>query len=145
MALTVPAVGVGDDVLASYAAALKAAIDDLYTTTVDTTIATAGAGWTINAGMFARTALGGKLITIHVYCQRAAALTVTAGNLTPDETMCTIDAAYRPSETLNMAIGTGAETGEATLSTGGIVSLRSLSDSASAAANYRGTVTFLTA
>lgn len=144
MALTVPAVGVGDDVLASYAAALKAAIDDLYTTTVDTTIATAGAGWTINAGMFARTALGGKLITIHVYCQRAAALTVNAGNIT-DETMCTLDAAYRPSDTLNMAIGTGSETGEATVSTGGIVSLRSLSDSSAAAANYRGTVTFLTA
>ena len=139
------AVAVGKKIAAAWGNNVFADISDLYSVTVDTTIATAGAGWTINAGMFARTALGGKLITIHVYCQRAAALTVTAGNLTPDETMCTIDAAYRPSETLNMAIGTGAETGEATLSTGGIVSLRSLSDSAAAAANYRGTVTFLTA
>lgn len=138
------AVAVGKKIAAAWGNNVFADISDLYSVTVDTTIATAGAGWTINAGMFARTALGGKLITIHVYCQRAAALTVTAGNFA-DETMCTIDAAYRPSEVVNMAIGTGSETGEATLSTTGIVSLRSLSDSAAAAANYRGTVTFLTA
>jgi len=144
MALTVPTVAVGDDVLASWANSAKAAIDDLYTTVSDTTIATAGSGWVINSGMIARTALGGKLVMIHVYCQRTAALTVASGNIT-DETMCTLDAAYRPSDALNMIIGTGSETGEATISAAGVVSLRSLSDSAAAAANYRGTVTFLTA
>lgn len=144
MALTVPTVAVGDDVLASWANAAKAAIDDLYTTVSDTTIATAAAGWTINGGMIARTALGGKLVMLHIYCQRAAALTATAGNFT-DEDVCTLDAAYRPSDTVNCVMGTGSATGEATIAPTGVVILRSLSDSSAAAANFRGTVTFLTA
>jgi hypothetical protein len=93
----------------------------------------------------ARTALGGKLIYVVLVVQRAAALTVTAGNPNPgDETMFTLDAAYRPTEQLNAVVGTGTETGEATINSAGLVVLRSLSDSAAAAANYRVSFTCLT-
>jgi hypothetical protein len=142
MALTVPAVGVGDDVLASWAAAAKAAIDDLYTVITDTTIGTAGAGWVTQTGTSARTALGGKLITVVFVIQRTLALTATAGNVT-DETMFTLDAAYRPADAVNMALGTGTETGEAILTSAGLLQIRSLSDSSSAAANFRGMATYL--
>jgi len=142
MALTVPAVGVGDDVLASWAAAAKAAIDDLYTVVTDTTIGTAGSGWVTQTGTSARTALAGKLITVVFVIQRTAALTATSGNVT-DETMFTLDTAYRPADAVNMAIGTGTETGEAILTSAGLLQIRSLSDSSSAAANFRGTATYL--
>jgi hypothetical protein len=142
MALTVPAVGVGDDVLASWAAAAKAAIDDLYAVVTDTTIGSAASGWTVQTGQLARTALGGKLIFIEFYCQRTNALTATSGNVT-DETMFTLDAVYRPAEAVNMAIGTGSETGEAVILSSGLIQLRSLSDSSAAGANFRGTASYL--
>lgn len=141
-ALTVPTVGVGDDTLASWAAAVKAAIDDLYLVVTDTTIGSAASGWTVQTGMLARTALGGRLIFLEVYLQRTNALTATAGNVT-DESMFTLDSAYRPAEAVNMPIGTGSETGEAAVLSTGVIQLRSLSDSSAAGANFRGTVSYL--
>lgn len=145
MALTVPTVAVGDDVLASWANDAKAAIDDLYTTVSDVTIGTVAAGFTVNTnGQVARTALGGKLVFVMLYLNSTNAITVTSGNI-GDTTVFTLDAAYRPSDTISAIGGTGFATGEATVDTSGVVLLRSMSDPIAAGANLRLTFMFLTA
>lgn len=141
MALTVPAVGVGDDVLASYAAALKLAIDDLYTVVSDTSIGSVAVNFTVN-GNVARTALGGKLVYVNLYLQSTNAITVTAGNV-GDTAMFTLDAAYRPAEIVSGDCSTGIATGEAVVDTAGVVTLRSMSDPIAAGANLRATFNFL--
>ena len=95
---TATAVTVGGKVQATWGNAVKDDLDDIYTVVSDSSIGTAGAGWTTNAGTVARTALGGKLVYIHLYLQRTAAWTATTGNVT-DETVFTLDSAYRPTET----------------------------------------------
>ena len=141
---TATAVTVGAKVQATWGNAVKDDLDDLYTVVSDSSIGTAGAGWTTNAGTVARTALGGKLVFVHLYLQRTGALTATSGNVA-DETVFTLDSAYRPTETINCPVGTGTEGGEATINSAGTVQIRALSDSASAGANYRFTFSFLTA
>ena len=141
---TATAVTVGGKVQATWGNAVKDDLDDIYTVVSDSSIGTAGAGWTTNAGTVARTALGGKLVYIHLYLQRTAAWTATTGNVT-DETVFTLDSAYRPTETLNCAVGTGFVTGEATVNSSGTVQIRALSDSSSAGVDYRLTFCFLTA
>lgn len=145
MALTVPPVGVGDDVLASYAAAVKAAIDDLYLVTTDTTIGSAATGFTVNAGgQVARTLVGGKHVFINLYLNSTNAITVTSGNI-GDTDVFTVDSAFRPTEILPGIAGTGLATGEAILDTAGVVTLRSMSDPIAAGANLRIAFAFIKA
>lgn len=141
---TATSVAVGKKTAAAWGNAVKADLDDLYSVTTDSTIGTAGSGWSVNSGTLARTMLGGKLVYVHLYLQRTAALTVSGGNISPDETVFTLDAAYRPSEITNGVVGTGGQTGEAIVGASGDVSFRSMSDSVGAAANYRFTFSFMT-
>lgn len=145
MGLPVDAVGVGEDTLAAWAAQVKAAVEDLYAVVTDTDIGSPAAGFTVNTdGEIARTALSGKFVYVTLYLNSTNAITVTAGNI-GDTTVFTLDSAYRPSEPINAIAATGVATGEATIDTAGVVTLRSMSDPIAAGANIRITFTFLKA
>lgn len=107
----------------------------------DTSVGTTAANFTLVSAVV-RTALGGKLIDFTLYITSDKAITATNGNFA-DVAMFTLDAAYRPAEVKNAVAGSGASTGEATLSTAGVVTLRSASDSLGAGANIRVNFTYL--
>lgn len=109
----------------------------------DTSIGTVAAGFTITSQL-ARTALGGRDVYLFLVINSTNAITATTGNVA-DTTMFTLDTAYRPSEAINVVIGTGLVTGEAIINTNGTVQIRSASDSIAAGANIRLTARFLTA
>ncbi len=107
----------------------------------DTSVGTAAANFTLVSAVV-RTALGGKLIDFTLYITSDNAITATNGNFA-DVAMFTLDAAYRPAEVKNAVAGSGASTGEATLSTAGVVTLRSASDSIASGSNIRVNFTYL--
>jgi hypothetical protein len=109
--------------------------------TSDTSVGSAAANFTLVSAVV-RTALGGHLVDFTLYITTDNAITATNGNFA-DVAMFTLDAAYRPSEVKNACAGTGSSTGEATLSTAGVVTLRSASDSLAAGANIRVNFTYL--
>ncbi len=109
---------------------------------LDTAIGTAATNFTATTQV-ARTALGGRLVYLHLIINTTNAITATSGNVS-DVTMFTLDAAYRPTENINCAVGTGLVTGEAIINTDGTVQIRAASDSISAGANLRMTVMFMT-
>lgn len=111
-------------------------LQDGLTPVEDNSIATAAANFTVTSGV-ARTIAGGKIIKILLNITSTNAITATSGNI-GDVTVCTIDAAYRPTADVHSSIaGTGSQTGEAILNTNGTVVIRSLSDSSSAGAAFR--------
>lgn len=129
---------------AAFGAQVAAAIADLYAIVTDTTIGTIATGFaTAAGGQTARTALDGKLVFLNVNLNRTgAALTATSGNIT--DTLCfTLDAAYRPAETVAFAWG-GNVTGLGFIdSTTGQCVLQSASDTLATSSDIRFTVTFL--
>lgn len=142
MALTVPTVAVGDDVLASWANDAKAAIDDLYTVQVDTTVGSAAANFS-SAVATVRTALGGLLVTFTLQIVTDNALTAASGNIT-DTTCFTLDLAYRPAEAHGCAWGSNA-TGYAVMNTTGALTLWTVSDTVAAGSTLRISGTWLRA
>lgn len=134
MALTVPPVGVGDDVLATYAASVKAAIDDLYTVQVDTTVGSAAANFSSPVATV-RTMLGGLLVFFTLTIVTDNALTAASGNI-GDVTCFTLDSAYRPAEPCGCAWGSNA-TGFGVMNTSGALSLWTVSDTITAGATIR--------
>ena len=142
MALTVPPVGVGDDVLATYAAAVKAAIDDLYTVQVDTTVGSAAANFSSPVATV-RTMLGGLLVFFTLQIVTDNALTAASGNIT-DTTCFTLDTAYRPAEAYGCAWGSNA-TGFAVMNTSGALVLWTVSDTVAAGSTLRISGTWLRA
>ena len=83
---------------------------------------TAGTDFTVNS--FSGRKLHG-ITTVEVFCQyTGTGVTLVSGNL-PDVTMCTLPAGWRPPETINTTWGDGTESGECTIGTTGIISLRS--------------------
>lgn len=109
----------------------------------DLSIGTAAANFTITEAV-ARTALGGRLVYVHLIMNTTNALTATSGNVA-DTPMFTLDAAYRPSEDISVGIGTGLVSGEALIADTGVVSIRAASDNIAAGANIRLHATFITA
>lgn len=145
MAVVVPTPSAGQKIpAASYGAQVAAAIADLYTVVTDTTIGTIATGFvTAAGGQTARTAIDGKLVFLNINLNRSgAALTATAGNIT--DTLCfTLDAPYRPAETVAFAWG-GNVTGLGFIdSTSGQCVLQSASDTLATSSDIRFTVTFL--
>lgn len=145
MGLPVDAVAVGDDVLAAWAAQVKAAIDDLYAVVSDSTIGTSGTNFGAGTNV-ARTTLGGKDIYFTLLLPVTTAFSTDAnGNLSPDVLAFTLDAAYRPTEALNTVWGNGAVGGECIVNTDGAVTLRNgsgASVSVAVASNVRITASF---
>lgn len=107
----------------------------------DTSVGSAAANFTLVSAVV-RTALGGHLVDFTLYITSDNAITATSGNFA-DTAMFTLDAAYRPAEVKNACAGTGSSTGEATLGTNGVVTLRSASDSLGAGSNIRVNFTYL--
>lgn len=134
VALTVPAVGVGDDTLASWAGDVKAAIDDLYSTSVDTSVGSIAAGFTL-VSQSVRTMLGGRLCFLSLTVQSTALLTATNGNI-GDITCFTLDAAYRPAERVAVAWGSTVG-GFGVINTTGTCQLWTASDDVPASQNIQ--------
>lgn len=109
----------------------------------DTSIGTAAANFTATTTV-ARTALGGRLVHLYLLINSTNALTATTGNVS-DTTMFTLDAAYRPSEPVNVVMGNGLVTCEGVINTNGTIQIRSASDTVGAGTNLRLAATFITA
>lgn len=124
MGLPVDAVAVGDDALATWAAQVKAAVEDLYTIVSDTTIGTQGTNFGAGTNV-ARTALAGKMVWLTLLLPVTTAFSTDAnGNLSPDILAFTLDAAYRPTEATEAFWGNGSVGGEAIVNTDGTINLR---------------------
>lgn len=145
MVVVVPTPAAGAKIpAASFGAQVAAAIADLYTVVTDTTIGTIASGFiTAAGGQTARTALGGKLVYLNLNLNRSGAtITATSGNIT--DTLCfTLDAAYRPAETIEFAWG-GNTTGVGFIdSTTGQCVLQAASDSLASGSDFRFSCSFL--
>jgi hypothetical protein len=110
----------------------------------DTSIGTAGSGFSASAQQ-ARTAINGRLIYINLFLNRTGAdITQTNSNIA-DTTCFTLDSAYWPSESLNGCYGNGSMDGEFSLTTAGVISLRSASYTIVSGTNIRITATYIVA
>lgn len=108
----------------------------------DTSIGTASAGFTASAQQ-ARTALGGKLVDVMLLLNRSGA-DITQTNTNIGDTACfTLDSDYWPTETRNCWYGNGSMDGEATISTAGVITLRSASYTIVSGTNLRICATFI--
>jgi len=108
-------------------------VDTASVATIDTSIGTPAANFTLNSGT-ARTLLNGVLVNLTLSIKSTNAITSTSGNVT-DTLMFTLDAPYRPSETINASWGNGVTEGEVSISTAGAVTLRSAAYNIAAASN----------
>jgi hypothetical protein len=110
----------------------------------DATIGTVATGFTVSAQQ-ARVALGGKLVYINLFLTRSGAdITATSGNIA-DTTCFTLDSTYWPTEIANGSYGNGSMDGEFTISTAGVISLRSANANIVSATNIRICATFIKA
>jgi hypothetical protein len=110
----------------------------------DTSIVTAATGFTLSAAS-ARTVLSGKLIFLEIFITRSGADVTQTNTNVADLLVCTIDAAYRPDQTINAVCGNGSTVGEVAIGTDGTVTLRSLSYTLVSGTNLRITTMFLNA
>lgn len=109
--------------------------------TTSTSIGTAAAGFTASAQQ-ARIALGGKFVDVALFLNRTGA-DITQTNTNIADTACfTLDSDYWPTETRNCWYGNGSMDGEATISTAGVVTLRSASYTIVSGTNVRICVSF---
>jgi hypothetical protein len=83
--------------------------------------------------------------TVHVYCQyTGAGINVAAvGDNIADTSMATLPASWRPPETINTNWGSGSVDGECTISSAGVISLRSTLNDIAASSNIRVTATWI--
>ena len=110
--------------------------------TSDTSIGTVAANFT-SVSQVGRTALDGKLVTLTLEITSTNTITATSGNIA--DTLCfTLDAEYRPSETISVLFGANM-LGEASITAAGAVTLRAASDNLTAGTTFRLTATFLRA
>ena len=100
-------------------------VGDYLTSVKDTSVGSIIGSFTLSSAVV-RTLMDGKLVFFQLTVTLTAAITATAGAFT-DVPCFTLDAAYRPSATVNAVVG-GLNTGEAVLSATGVVSIRSSSD-----------------
>ncbi|MGW0495038.1 hypothetical protein ACWD0Z_06245 [Streptomyces sp. NPDC003007] len=108
---------------------------------IDPTIVTTGlvpaSDFTVNDFYASKS---GRSVMVHCYLQyTGAGLTVSpdpGGNL-PDTTMCTLPDGWRPPTTINACFGDGVQDGECTVSSSGVVSLRSVFSSIENGRNVR--------
>lgn len=122
-------------------AALEAAITPVITT-VTATVGTVATGFTVN-DVRAATMAGGKLVSIDLYIQRSGAdITATAGNIA-DTTIFTLAVAYRPSHDTSLTWSSGSVSGEAAISTAGVVNLRTASGNITTSQNIRMSATYI--
>lgn len=126
------AVAVGKKIAAAWGNNVFADITDLYSTTIDTSVGTVGAGFTLISASV-RTMLGGKLCFLSLTVQSTSTLTATSGNI-GDVTCFTLDAAYWPTE--RVAVGWGSTvTGFGVINTTGTCQLWTASDNVPASQN----------
>ena len=97
--------------------------------TVDTAPGTIAANFTLTESKV-RTALNGKLVFLSLTVTSTNAITATGGNIA-DTTIFTLDAAYRPSESVGFAWG-GNVTGYGSLGTNGVMQIWTASDNIAA-------------
>lgn len=109
----------------------------------DTSVGSVPANFSITEAVV-RTALGGRLVFVHLLINTTNALTSTGGNIT-DTTIFTLDAAYRPSENVSVVLGNGSVAGEGIITTAGLVQVRAASHTIAAGTNIRVSATFITA
>jgi len=108
----------------------------------DVTIGTADTGFSASTQQ-AWTALDGRLIDINVFLNRSGAdITQTNSNI-PDTACFTLDAAYWPSEIRNGTYGNGSMGGEWSISTVGVITLRSASYTIVSGTNVRICATYM--
>jgi hypothetical protein len=136
------AVAVGKKIAAAWGNAVHADITDLYSTTIDTSVGTSGAGFTLVSASV-RTMLGGKLCCLSLTVQSTSILTETAGNI-GDVTCFTLDAAYRPTERVGVCWGSTV-TGFGVINTTGTCQLWTASDDVPASQNLQFSATYLIA
>ena len=142
MPTTATAVSVGKKTAAAWGNAVKADLDSLFATTVDTTVGSAAVNFS-SVTASCRTMLDGKLVYFTIQITTDNALTAGSGNIA-DVTCFTLDAAYRPSEACGLAWGSNA-TGFAVMNTSGALSLWTASDTIPAGAVLRISGTWLKA
>jgi hypothetical protein len=96
-------------------------LETLLTRVEVTTGATASAGFTLTS-FTGRKVAGVTGVVVFMAC--TSTITATSGNIT-DTSMVTLPSGYRPSEVIPAVWGNGSVDGEATISTAGVVTLRS--------------------
>lgn len=118
-----------------------ARLNDGLDVTVSSTGATAETGFTLTSFSGRRS---GRVITIHVLCQRSGAdITETSagsGNIS-DTAMATLPADWRPTETITAIWDSGFNDGGATINSAGLITLRTTSGSAGIGTNQNPRVT----
>jgi hypothetical protein len=116
-------------------------------TVVTATVGTVASGFSVN-DVRAATLSDGKHVDIDLYCARTGAdITATSGNIA-DTLMFTLAAAYRPTHIKSAIWGNGTSSGEATVDTAGLVTLRTASSTINGTAgsgvtNLRLSVSFI--
>jgi hypothetical protein len=102
----------------------------------DTAIGTVASGFSVTTQQ-AWTVLAGRLIDINLFLNRTGAdITQTNSNIA-DTTCFTLDSAYWPTEIRNGCYGNGSMDGEFSISTAGVVTLRSASYTIVSGTNVR--------
>ena len=102
---------------------------------------TAGAGFTV-LGFSGRKVSG--VTTVHCYLSYdGSGLNPDATGNLADITMCTLPSGWRPPETINTTFGDGVQDGECTISTSGVVSLRSVFSNIETGRNIRATAVWI--
>ncbi|SBT89368.1 hypothetical protein GA0115233_100915 [Streptomyces sp. DI166] len=129
-----------------FLAGMRATADRMNDHTLEDSTAsglTPGTDFTVNT--FSGRKVSG-ITTVHCYLlYTGAGLNVSpdpGGNL-GDVTMCTLPAGWRPPETINAIIGDGVQDGECTISSAGVVSLRSVFSSIENGRNIRMTAVWI--
>lgn len=124
----------------SYAAgAMLDAADFVHTSS--TAPGAAAANFT-DAGSYA--AAWGPVKFLHIYVTTTNTITATNGNVS-DVTMYTTGTSWRPPVSITCVAGNGLVTGEAILTTAGVLQLRAASDTVSAGSNLRMTLAWVAA
>lgn len=111
-----------------------------FTATTTTSGLTAATGWSVSS--FQGRKVSGITFVEMFVTRTGANITEVAsntGNISPDVDMCTLPAGWCPQETINATYGNGTVDGECTISTAGVVTIRSISGSGSSGSGISGT------
>jgi hypothetical protein len=96
---------------------------------------TAGTDWTVNS--FSGRKVNG-ITTVHIYLMYTGTTVAVAYNSNlADRTIATLPSGWRPPETINALVGDGTTTGECTIGTTGIISLRAMNGDLANGRNFR--------
>lgn len=96
---------------------------------------TAGTDWSVNS--FSGRKVNG-ITTVHVYLMFTGTTVAVAYNSNlADRTIATLPPSWRPPETINALVGDGVTTGEVTIGTTGLISLRAMNGDLANGRNFR--------